>query len=202
MFGQVKVGMIQGLFDADPLIGIKGQQSLEQMLEPLVVLGVGLRRVDRIVERLHAFDVLSALTIGRAVGKVQTTGAKVVGPIGLCFAPKVVRHRAKDGLHHGQVLEIVVRLEERFAGVELDQDASDRPGVARVGPAHLQDDLRRTIVTRGHDLRVVLLVERCTAKVDQPDISVLQHPFLARIGAPCDRHQIVVAVDQEDVLRL
>lgn len=34
------------------------------------------------------------------------------------------------------MLEVLVRLEQRLAGEELDQDAADRPDVARVAPAH------------------------------------------------------------------
>jgi hypothetical protein len=40
-----------------------------------------------------------------------------------------------DGLHHCQMLEVVVRLEQGVASEEFDQDASYTPDVARETPA-------------------------------------------------------------------
>lgn len=48
--------------------------------------------------------------------------------------PEIVWHLAKDSLHHREVLDVLVRLEERLAGKELDEDAPDRPDVALVRP--------------------------------------------------------------------
>ena len=45
------------------------------------------------------------------------------------------------------MLEILVRLEQRFAGEELDQNAADRPDVARVAPAHAYAVSRTVIET-------------------------------------------------------
>lgn len=56
-----------------------------------------------------------------------------------------------NSLHHGQMLEIIVRLEEGVAGEELNQDASNAPDVTRVRPPESENDLGRTIVPRGHD---------------------------------------------------
>jgi len=41
--------------------------------------------------------------------------------------------------HHGEMLEIIVRLEESVTSKELDEDASYTPNVARITPAQLQD---------------------------------------------------------------
>lgn len=102
------------------------------------------------------------------------------------------------------MLEVVVSLEESLAGDEFDQDATDRPHVARVGPAcacfcatgserrgqhsgdspteafptirvrRTEDDLGCAVVPRRHDLGMVLPVERGAAKVDQLDARVLE----------------------------
>ena len=102
------------------------------------------------------------------------------------------------------MLEVVVSLEESLARDEFDEDATDRPHVARVGPAcaclffsnrerqgqHVGDSprneafttrVRRTendlgcaVVPRRHDLGVVLLLERGAAKVDQLDARVFE----------------------------
>lgn len=41
---------------------------------------------------------------------------------------------AQDPLHHGQVLPVVVRLEQGGAVVQLKHDAADGPHVTRLGP--------------------------------------------------------------------
>lgn len=48
---------------------------------------------------------------------------------------------AYDHLHHSQMLEIIVRLEEGIAGKELDQDTSNAPNVARERPTEAKNDL-------------------------------------------------------------
>jgi hypothetical protein len=44
------------------------------------------------------------------------------------------------------MLEVIVRLEERVAGVELDQNTADTPDVAREGPPEAQDDFWGSVV--------------------------------------------------------
>ena len=41
------------------------------------------------------------------------------------------------GLHHGQMLKVVMCLEERISSKEFDQDTTDAPDVARVAPAEI-----------------------------------------------------------------
>lgn len=48
--------------------------------------------------------------------------------------------------HHGEMLEIIVRLEESVAREELDDDAPYTPNVAGIAPAELQDDLGSAVV--------------------------------------------------------
>lgn len=52
---------------------------------------------------------------------------------------------------------------------QLHNDAPHAPHVAGVGPAHAQNDLRRTVVAGGHDVAVVLLLKGGGAKVDDLD---------------------------------
>ena len=52
-----------------------------------------------------------------------------------------------DTLHHGEMLQIIVRLKESITSVELDQDASYAPDVTRVAPPKTQDDLRGPVVS-------------------------------------------------------
>lgn len=48
---------------------------------------------------------------------------------------ELIRHLAKHFFHHRQMFQILVCLEQGFAGIELDQDTSYRPDVTREGPA-------------------------------------------------------------------
>lgn len=97
--------------------------------------------------------------------RVASRGAHVLG-----FAAHAVRDGPENALHHGQVLAVVVRLEERDAQIQLEQNAADRPHVARLVPAQFENHLRRPIVARGHDRRVVLVVEGGRAEIDQLDL--------------------------------
>ena len=48
---------------------------------------------------------------------------------------------AEDLLHHGEVLPVVVGLEQREPEVQLEGDAANTPDVAGLAPAQLQDHL-------------------------------------------------------------
>jgi hypothetical protein len=68
------------------------------------------------------------------------------------------------------MLAIVVCLEERDAQIELKHNATYRPDITRLRPSQLENDLRCSIVTCGYDCAVMLVIESCTAKVNQPNI--------------------------------
>lgn len=111
-------------------------------------------------------------------------------------------------LHHGQMLEIIVRLEERVAGKELNQDASNAPNVTRVRPPESEDNLGRTVVPRGHYRRMILVLEGCRAKVDQTNLRVQQNPSLCGLAAdggtgrrdlPVVRKGLIFIVTEENV---
>jgi hypothetical protein len=71
------------------------------------------------------------------------------------------------------VLAIVVRLEESDAKVELKHDAADRPDIARLSPAKLQNDFGCAVVTRRDDGAVMLVVKCGTSKVNQANVGAL-----------------------------
>lgn len=85
-----------------------------------------------------------------------------------------------DGLHHSQVLEVIVRLEKRIACVEFHQDASDAPDIAWIRPAQAQDDLRCSVVPGANNRRVILILECCRAEIDETDLSVQKNSPLGR----------------------
>ena len=77
--------------------------------------------------------------------------------------PRPGRHlgwyRAQDPLHHGEVLPVLVGLEQGVAQRQLEHDAADGPDVTGLSPAQLQDHLRGPVVPRAHHGAVVLPVE-------------------------------------------
>jgi hypothetical protein len=93
----------------------------------------------------------------------------------------VLRHRAEDLFHHREVLKVLVRLEERFAGNKLHEDTSNRPHVARVAPTQAEDDLRSAVMPSRNDGSVVVVVEGCAAEVDKLDAGIAEE--LARFWA-------------------
>ncbi len=117
-----------------------------------------------------------------------------------------------DGFHHGQMLEIIVRLEEGVSGKELDQDASDAPDVAGIGPPEPEDDLGRPVMPGRHDRRVVLVLEGCRAKVDQANLGVQENLSLAGLAVAVGgagrrdlsvvRKRLVLVAAKQDVLGL
>ena len=56
----------------------------------------------------------------------------------------MTRQRAQYPLHHGQVLQIVVRLEHGNAHVKLKYNRPNTPHIARLTPAHFQYYFRGT----------------------------------------------------------
>lgn len=110
------------------------------------------------------------------------------------------------------MFQIVVRLEQSFSGVELDQDATDREHVAGEGPAEIwrsvevksqvvseitvavadyddgryrltQDDLRRSVVSSTDHWRLVISLEGGATKVDQADVGVSEDMSMILAGA-------------------
>lgn len=53
---------------------------------------------------------------------------------------------ANHGFHHGEMLKVVVGLEEGISSEEFDQDTADTPDVTREAPPQIQDDFGRPIV--------------------------------------------------------
>jgi hypothetical protein len=115
-----------------------------------------------------------------------------------------------DGLHHGKMLEIVVRLKEGIAGEEFDEDASYTPDIARETPAQVKDNLRCSVVTSRDYWGVVFVIEGCWSKVDQADLGIKKNLAMPRRPvhscwrwwySSIVRKSLVIVVDKQDVLR-
>lgn len=83
-----------------------------------------------------------------------------------------VKSATANALHHGQVLQIVMCLEQRISCEELDKDASNTPDITGEGPPESENNLRRPIMASRYDGRVILVLEGSRAKVDQPDLGI------------------------------
>lgn len=165
--------MSEGLVDPDPFRRVKVQQPLEQMQEPFIVLLPRRCFAQDLSDLAHAGHVLLA-RLGRVcIGEVQPSTTEVLGLVRLCFASEGIGHGTQHLLHHGQVFQVVVCLEQGFPRVELDEDTTYAPCVAGEGPSHVENDLWRSVVTCGDDLRVVLVVEGRATKIDETDVCIL-----------------------------
>lgn len=109
------------------------------------------------------------------------------------------------------MLQVIVRLEKRVPREELHQDAADTPDVARIAPAHIQDDLRRPVMPRRYHRRVILVVECGRPKVNQADLAVQQHPSLPGVpgrgmrggwDASVVGERLIAVAYKEDILGL
>lgn len=89
---------------------------------------------------------------------------------------------ANDGLHHGQVLEVIMSLEEGVAREELDEDAPYAPDVAWVRPAETEYNLWSSVMAGADDRRMILVLERSRTKINQPDLSIEEDSPLARLA--------------------
>lgn len=63
----------------------------------------------------------------------------------------LVNRGVAHGLHHCQMLQVIVRLEQGVAGEELDKNAAYAPNVAREAPPKVEDDLGSAVVSRRDD---------------------------------------------------
>mmetsp|Transcript_1290 Transcript_1290/g.3744 ORF Transcript_1290/g.3744 Transcript_1290/m.3744 type:complete len:451 (+) Transcript_1290:1127-2479(+) len=113
----------------------------------------------------------------------------------------VPRDHSQDLLHHGEVFEVVVRLEKGLTCHQLDNDAAQAPDVAREGPTEAEHDLGSPVVPGRHDLRVVLVVKGRGPKVDQVKVRLLRNSRASPRPA-ARRNLAVLVVREQDVLRL
>lgn len=79
---------------------------------------------------------------------------------------------ADNRLHHSQMLQVVVRLEQGISREELHKDAPYAPDVTGVGPAQPDDDFGCPVMAGRYNRGVVFILERGRAKVDEADLRV------------------------------
>lgn len=114
-------------------------------------------------------------------------------------------------LHHSEMFEVVVSLEQGIPCVELHQDAANAPDVTGETPAEIQYNLGSPIVSRRHDRRMILVIESSRPEVDKPDLTVQQYTALTcvsigGVGGRGDgsvvREGLIRIVHEENVLGL
>jgi hypothetical protein len=62
-----------------------------------------------------------------------------------------VKSAATNALHHRQVLQIIVGLEQCIPCEEFDENASDTPDITREGPTETKNNLRGTVMASRDD---------------------------------------------------
>ena len=65
------------------------------------------------------------------------------------------------------------------AEVDLEENASNAPDIARLSPSEFEDDLRRPVVSSGHNGRMMLPVEGGRTEVDNLYVGVLCQSFIS-----------------------
>ena len=70
------------------------------------------------------------------------------------------------------MFEVIVGLKEGIACKELHQDTSNAPDVAREAPSQIQNDFGRPIMPGRNNGRMILVIERRRAKVNESDFAV------------------------------
>lgn len=97
----------------------------------------------------------------------------------------LVEFVANYRLHHCEVLEVIVCLEQCVSREEFHEDAANAPYITWETPTKIENDLGCAVMSCGHDGRVILIIEGGRAKVDKPDFAVKQDPPLTSVSRVC-----------------
>ena len=85
---------------------------------------------------------------------------------------------ANNTFHHGQMLQVIMGLEECIASVEFHENTPNTPDVARETPSHVQDDFRGPVMPGGNDGRVVFVIKRGRPEINQSDVTIQKNSSL------------------------
>lgn len=114
-------------------------------------------------------------------------------------------------LHHRQMFQVVMGLEQGVSREEFHQDAANTPNVTRETPTQIQNNLRSPVVTRRDDGGMVLIVKGGRTEIDQSNLAVEKNAALTCVPAGCVggrrdgavvSERLVGIVHQQNVLRL
>jgi len=134
------------------------------------------------IEWFHCLNVFLGLFRGVMIGIIEFVISSEQFLLG-CFIRRSNHFRPDfpaDGFHHGHVLEIIVSLEESVSCAEFDEDTTDGPYVTGEAPTASENDFGCAIMTCAHQVRMVLVVESCTAEIDQTHFCVAKD-FLSSV---------------------
>ena len=136
-----------------------------------VISSVLLKIIGDVVQQ--RFAVLpDKLTTAAAVVPIQPSSLEEPDP---CVLRHLCWNMSQDPLHHGKMFPVLVGREQCPTKSHLINDTSNGPDITGLGPTQLEDDLRSAIVTRGHDQGVMFMVKRGRAKVNQPNLRILDN---------------------------
>lgn len=168
------------------LQGVNLQHRLDERLELDVLFAPFIS--DDLVQGQHVLHVVPTFLLSGRFWPSQATACLldvhlhlmgcfdfqiVLNLVVFALFSQVVGDRPTLFLNHGQVLQVLVRVEEKLARVEFDENACHRPHVRSFIPfTCLQDDLRSPVLSRVYNGCVALVFECGPSEVNQPDLSV------------------------------
>ena len=88
-----------------------------------------------------------------------------------------------DTFHHGEMLEVVVGLKQGVSGKEFHQYTTDTPNITWIAPSKSNDNFWCAIMPGGDHRRVVFVIERGRAEVDQTDFRVEEDLSMSSLAA-------------------
>jgi hypothetical protein len=166
------------------------RQQVKQLPVVLTIQQLVLLEWFAVVENISALGALVVPTQYATVEVLALLGA--TGHLGW--------NGAEDTLHHGQVFQVVVCLEERVSSVQFKDDAANAPDVARLSPTQLENDFRSAVMPRRDNRAVVFVIKRRRTKVNQTDFRRFHAPKISLLQWIVG--DIGVGIDKQDVLWL
>lgn len=77
-----------------------------------------------------------------------------------------------NAFHHGQMLQVIMSLEEGIACEELHQDTTNAPDITWITPPEVEYDFWCPVMSGGNNRRVILIIKSSRSKVYQSDLRV------------------------------
>ena len=129
--------------------------QVEHFFPSIGVIAVARRLVDVSVKRLAIVSHVAPTR--RLLVPLQAT--PTIEILDSCLQAHSTGQTSQDALHHGQVLPIVMGLEQRVPHGQFENYAPDAPNIAGLRPAQFQDDFGSPVVSGGDYGTVVLMIK-------------------------------------------
>ena len=92
-----------------------------------------------------------------------------------CLLDHLLGNGSENLFHHGQMFEVVVRLEEGFSGEKFHQDTPNGPDIAGIRPPKSKNNFGSPVMPCGYYRGVIFAVKSRRSKINQPNIRLIQN---------------------------